>query len=63
MQVSYIHCQRVSGVVAETMKLLGKGLYGYQILVGFRHTIAKYLGGDMIPKALYEKFFEQLNDV
>ena len=45
------------------MKLLAKGSYGYQILAGFRHTIAKYLGGDKIPKALYEKFFEQLNDV
>ena len=33
----------LSGVVAETMKLLGMDMYGYQIMEGSRHTITKYL--------------------
>ena len=33
----------LSGVVAETMKLLGNSSYGYQIMDRSRHTITKYL--------------------
>ena len=33
----------LSGVVAETMKLLGNSSYGYQTMDRTRHTITKYL--------------------
>ena len=33
----------LSGVVAETMKLLGNSSYGYQIMDRSCHTITKYL--------------------
>ena len=32
-----------SGVVVETMKLLAKSSYGYQIMDRSRHTVTKYL--------------------
>ena len=52
-----------SGVVAETMKLLGKSSYGYQIMDRSRHTITKYLGDEKTYKAINEKFFKRLNVV
>ena len=36
----------LSGVVAETMKLLGNSSYGYQIMDRSRHTITKYLNDE-----------------
>ena len=33
----------LSGVVAETSKLLGNSCHGYPIMDRFRHTITKYL--------------------
>ena len=52
-----------SGVVAETMKLLGNSSYGYQIMDRSRHTITKYLGDEKTHKAINEKFFKRLNVV
>ena len=34
----------LSGVVAETMKLLGNSSYGHQIMDRSKHTMTKYLG-------------------
>ena len=36
----------LSGVVAETIKLLGNSSYGYQIMNRSRHTITKYLNDE-----------------
>ena len=36
----------LSGVVTETMKLLGNSSYGYQIMDRSRHTITKYLNDE-----------------
>ena len=48
-----------SGVVAETMKLLGNSSYGYQIMDRSRHTITKYLGDEKTHKAMNRKFFKR----
>ena len=40
----------LSGVVAETMKLLGNSSYGYHIMNRSRHTITKYLNDEKIRK-------------
>ena len=45
-----------SGVVVETMKLLAKSLYGYQILDRSRHTITKYLNVEKAYKAIDSNF-------
>ena len=52
-----------SGVVAETMKLLGNSSYGYHIMDRSRHLITKYLGDEKTHKAIIEKFFKRLNVV
>ena len=36
----------LSGVVAETIKLLGNSSYGYQIMDRSKHTMTKYLGDE-----------------
>ena len=53
----------LSGVVAETMKLLGKSSYGYQIMDRSRHTITKYLNDEKTHKAINEPLFKRLNSV
>ena len=53
----------LSGVVAETMKLLGNSSYGYQIFVRSRHTITKYLNDQKTLKAIKEPLFKRLNTV
>ena len=53
----------LSGVVAETMKLLGNSSYGYQIMDRSRHTITKYLNADKSHKAINEPLFRRLNTV
>ena len=53
----------LSGVVAETMKLLGKSSYGYQIMDKSRHTITKYLNDEKTHKAINEPLFRRLNTV
>ena len=45
-----------SGLVAETMKLLGNSSYGYQIIDRSRYTVNKYLGDEKTHKATNEKF-------
>ena len=47
----------LSGVVAETMKLLGNSSYGYQIMDRSRHTITKYLNDEKTHKAINEPLF------
>ena len=42
----------LSGVVAETMELLGNCSYGYRIMDRSKHTMKKYLGDEKIPKAI-----------
>ena len=53
----------LSGVVAETMKLLGNSSYGYQIMDRSRHTITKYLNDEKTHKAINEQLFKRLNTV
>ena len=53
----------LSGVVAETMKLLGKSSYGYQIMDRSRHTITKYLKPDKTHKAINGPLVTILNTV
>ena len=51
----------LSGVVAETMKLLGNSSYGYQIMDRSRHAITKYLNDEKTHKAINEPLFKRLN--
>ena len=53
----------LTGVVAETMKLLGNSSYGYQIMDRSRHTITKYLNDEKTHKAINERLFKRLNTV
>ena len=53
----------LSGVVAESMKLLGNSSYGYQIMDRSRHTITKNLNDGKTHKAINEPFFKKLNTV
>ena len=48
----------LSGVVAETMKILGNSSYGYQILDRSKHTMTKYLGDKKTHKAINNRFFK-----
>ena len=52
-----------SSVVAEPMKLLGNGSYGYQIMDRSRHTETKYLNDEKTHKAINGKMFKRLNNV
>ena len=53
----------LSGVVAETMKLLGNSSYGYQIMDRSRHTITNYFNDEKTHKAINEPLFKILNTV
>ena len=53
----------LSGVVAETMKLLCNSLYGYQIMDRSRHTITKLQNDGKSHKAFNEPLFKRLNTV
>ena len=53
----------LSGVVAETMKLLGNSSYGYQIMDRSIHTITKYLNDEKTHRAINEPLFKRLNTV
>ena len=53
----------LTGVVAETMKLLGNSSYGYQIMDRSRHTITKYLNDKKTHKAINELLFKRLNTI
>ena len=52
-----------SSVVAETMKLLAKSSYGYQIIDRSRHTVTKYLADEKTAAAINSKLFKKLDDV
>ena len=53
----------LSGVAAETVKLLGNSSYGYQIMDRSRHTITKYLNDEKTHKAINEPLLKRLNSV
>ena len=53
----------LSGVVAETMKLLGNSSYGYQIMDRSRHTITEYLNDEKTDKAISESLFKRMKTV
>ena len=53
----------LSGVVAETMKLLGSSSYGYQIMDRSRHTITKYLNNEKTHKAIKELLFRRIKRI
>ena len=53
----------LSGVVAETIKLLSISSYGYQIMDKSRHTNTKYLNVEKTQKAINEPLFKKLNTV
>ena len=48
-------------VVAETMKLLAYGPYGYHIMDCSRHTVTKYLSDGKTPAAIDSELFKKLN--
>ena len=48
----------LSGVVAETMNILGNFSYGYQIMDRSRHTIIKCLNNEKTHKAINELLFK-----
>ena len=50
----------LSGVNAETMKLLGNSSFGYQIMDRSRHTITKYLNDEKTHKAIKELLFKRI---
>ena len=52
-----------SSVVAETMKLLAKSSYGYQIMDPSRHTVTKYLSDEKLHAANNSKLFEKVDQL
>ena len=52
-----------SSVVAETMKLLANGSYGYQIMDRSRHTVTKYLNDEKTRGAINIKLFKRLDHI
>ena len=52
-----------SGVVAETMKLLGNSSYSYQIMDRSKHKEIKNLNDEKTHKAINGKMFRRLNNV
>ena len=53
----------LSGVVAETMKLLESSSYCYQTIDRSKHTMTKYLGDEKTHKAINNQIFKRLNIV
>ena len=53
----------LSGVVAETLKLLGKTSYGYLIMDRSIHSITKYLNVKKTHTAINKQKFKRLNTV
>ena len=53
----------LSGVVAETLKLLGKTFYGYLIMDRSIHSITKYLNVKKTHTAINKQKFKRLNTV
>ena len=53
----------ISSVVAETMKLLVKSSYGYQIMDHSQHTVTKYLTDEKTHSAINSKLFKRLDHI
>ena len=53
----------ISGLVAETMKLLENSSYGYQLMDRSKHTMKKYLGDKKTIQLSKTNFFRRLNIV
>ena len=53
----------ISGVVAETIKLLASSSYCYQIVDRKRHTVTKYLTDGKTHSAINSKLFKRLNHI
>ena len=53
---------QLSGVVAETMKLLGKSSYGYQIMNISVHTMTKNIEDAKIHETINNQFFKNRNN-
>ena len=49
-----------SSVVAETMKLLARSSYSYQIMDRSRHTVTEYLSDEKTHGAINTKLFKRL---
>ena len=54
---------RISTVVAETMKLLANSSYCYQILDRSRHTVTKYLNVEKTHSAINNITFKRFNHI
>ena len=52
-----------SSVVAETMKLLANGSFGYQIMYRSRHTVTKHLTDEKTHSAINSKMFKRPNHI
>ena len=50
----------ISSVVAETMKLLANGSFGYQIMDRSRHTALKFISDEKTHAAVNNKMFKRL---
>ena len=50
-----------SGVVAETMKVLGNNSYGYQFMDRSRHIVTKFLSDDKTHGAINTNFLSVWN--
>ena len=50
-----------SSVITETMKLLARSSYGYQIMDRTRHTVRKYLSDEKKHAAITSKLFKKLD--
>ena len=50
-----------SSVVTESMKLLAKSSFGYQIIDHSRHNVTKYLNDEKLHIAINSKMFKRLN--
>ena len=51
---------KISTVVAETMKFISNSSYGYQIMDHRKHTETKYLDEKKTNRAINSPFFKQL---
>ena len=52
-----------SSVVAETMQLVAKSSYGYQIMDRHRDTVKKYLNDEKTHSAIKSKKFKRLTHI
>ena len=48
----------LSGVAAETIKILGSSSFGYQIMDRSKHTMTRYFGEEKSHKAINNQFIK-----